>query len=249
MSAAAPTSTFRTVIPLMSIPRMAPATCAASSAEAGELHAARLAPPADEDLGLDDDLAPSALPKEALGGGPGLVDGVGDLPGGDREPLGERAATSRRLPGSSRASGLRQVGLGGCLMVPRVGPVALPGERTRYNRGHGPSSHPDPRRRHRSGAGGGDTSCPRRVGGRVRVGDRRRGRGRHRRLRDAAAGPRPRVDPAQQGRAQGPDHDPGRRGVPQRQRRAPPGARAVRQPPTRRARSRASRRATRTSTS
>ena len=37
-------------------------------------------------------------------------------------------------------------------------------------------------------------------------------------------------DPAQQGRAQRPDHDPGRRGVPQRQRDPPPGARAVREP-------------------
>ena len=41
---------------------------------------------------------------------------------------------------------------------------------------------------------------------------------------------RPRVDPPQQGRAQGPDHHAGRRGLPQRQRRAPPGARPVREP-------------------
>ena len=35
----------------------------------------------------------------------------------------------------------------------------------------------------------------------------------------AAPGARPRVDPAQQGRAQGPDHDAGRSGLPERQRR------------------------------
>ena len=81
----------------------------------------------------------------------------------------------------------------------------------RYNRGHGPPSHPDPRRRHRSGAGGGDHPRPRRDRHRLRVGDRRGGRGRDRRVRDAAPGARPRVDPAQPGRAQGPDHDAGRR--------------------------------------
>ena len=40
---------------------------------------------------------------------------------------------------------------------------------------------------------------------------------------------RPRVHPAEQGRPQGPDHDAGRGGLPERQRRAPPGARAVRE--------------------
>ena len=49
-------------------------------------------------------------------------------------------------------------------------------------------------------------------------------------VRHAAPGARPRVDPAQQGRPQGPDHDPGRRGLPERQRHAPPGARPVREP-------------------
>ena len=45
------------------------------------------------------------------------------------------------------------------------------------------------------------------TGHRVRVGGRRRRRGGHRRVRDAPPGARPRVDQAQQGRAQGPDHD------------------------------------------
>ena len=100
----------------------------------------------------------------------------------------------------------------------------------RYNRGHGPPRHPDPRRRHRSRAGGGHPARPRRVGRRVRVGGPGRRRGRHGRVRDAAPGARPRVDPAQQGRAQGPDHHAGRRGLPERQRHAPPDARPVRQP-------------------
>ena len=66
---------------------------------------------------------------------------------------------------------------------------------------------------------------------RLRLGGRRRRRGRHGRARHAAPGARPRVDQAQQGRAQGPDHDAGRGGLPERQRDPPPGARAVRQPP------------------
>ena len=51
-----------------------------------------------------------------------------------------------------------------------------------------------------------------------------------REVRHAAPGARPRVGPAQQGRAQGPDHHPGRGRLPERQRLAPPGPRPVRQP-------------------
>ncbi len=57
---------------------------------AGELHATGLAPATDEDLGLDDDLpADRTLGEEATSGRAGLVDGVGDLPGGDRQALGD----------------------------------------------------------------------------------------------------------------------------------------------------------------
>src|SRR4029078_3515335 len=41
----------------------------------------------------------------------------------------------------------------------------------------------------------------------------------------------PRADPAQRGRDQGPDHAPGRGGLPERQRHAPPGAGPLREPP------------------
>ena len=129
------------------------------------------------------------------------------------------------------------------------GRPAAPRPAARIQSGHGPPSHPDPRRRHRSGAGGGDPPRPRRHRRRVRVGGRGRRRGRHGRVRDAAPGARPRVDPAQQGRAQGPDHDAGRGGLPERQRDAPPGARPVRQPAPGALDARASRPATRTSTS
>ena len=64
-----------------------------------------------------------------------------------------------------------------------------------------------------------------------------------------APGARPGVGHAQQGRPQGPDHDAGRRGLPQRQRDAPPGARAVRQPAPGALDAGASSRATRTSIS
>ena len=96
-----------------------------------------------------------------------------------------------------------------------------------------PTGHPDPRRRHRSGAGGGDLPRPRRDRDRLRVGAGRGRRGGDRAVRHTAPGPRPRVGQAQQGRAQGADHDPGRGGLPERQRGAPPGARPVRQPAAR----------------
>ena len=95
--------------------------------------------------------------------------------------------------------------------VPTAGPPRRPAasacRRRRYNRAHGPPSHPDPRRRHRSGAGGGDDPRPRRHRHRVRMGVGRGRRGGHRRARHAAPRERPRLGPAHQGRAQGPDHD------------------------------------------
>ena len=57
MSAAGATSTRWTVMPLMSMPRIAAATAFGLVGAAGELHAAGLAAAADEDLRLDDDLA------------------------------------------------------------------------------------------------------------------------------------------------------------------------------------------------
>ena len=54
----------------------------------GELHAAGLAAAADEDLGLDHDRL-GAGAEEPFGGGARLVDGVGDLPVGDRQALGD----------------------------------------------------------------------------------------------------------------------------------------------------------------
>ena len=150
------------------------------------------------------------------------------LDGSPATSLGQVASNSSTSSGSRRSDR-------GCgrpsprpaaLRPPPAGPRAI-------QSGHGPPSHPDPRRRHRSGAGGGDAPRARRDRHRLRMGGRRRRRGRHGRARDAAPGARPRVDQAQQGRAQGPDHDPGRGRVPQRQRDAPPGARPVRQPPAR----------------
>ena len=65
------------------------ATASASSGGARELHAAGLAAPADEDLGLDDDLARQPAAEEPLGRRPRLGRGVGDLPGRDRQALGD----------------------------------------------------------------------------------------------------------------------------------------------------------------
>ena len=64
----------------------------------------------------------------------------------------------------------------------------------------------------------------------VRVGRPGGGRGRMAEHGTPAARSRPRVDPPQPGRAEGPDHHAGRHGLPQRQRRPPPGARPLRQP-------------------
>ena len=84
---------------------------------------------------------------------------------------------------------------------------------------------------------------------RHRVGDRRGRRRRHGQVRHAAARARPRVDPQEQGRHQGPDHHARRHGLPQRQRRA--SARSSTSTPAcgPRSRSRARARATTTSTS
>ena len=70
------------------MPRIAPATRSASSVVDGELDAAGLAAAADEDLGLDDDRR-GAAGEDPLGRGACLRDGVGDLPGGDRQALGD----------------------------------------------------------------------------------------------------------------------------------------------------------------
>ena len=75
-------------MPLMSMPRMPAATCSASSGVDGELHAAGLAPPADEDLGLDDDRRRAGA-EDPLGRGTCLRHGVGDLPAGYGQALGD----------------------------------------------------------------------------------------------------------------------------------------------------------------
>ena len=75
-------------MPLISIPRIAPATRSASSGGGGQLDAAGLAAPADEDLGLDDDRR-GAAGEDPFGGGACLRDRVGDLPDRDRQALGD----------------------------------------------------------------------------------------------------------------------------------------------------------------
>ena len=218
-----------------------------------ELHPAGLAAAADEHLGLDDD--PGRTEGEGpLGGAPGLARRPRDLPGGDGQALGRRGATWRRLPGSSRrlrgsggpSRGGRQGGrhqsgalvgvvIGGRPIVPRdprarrAGvrqPPAVGGGARPVRFGHVPPCHAHPRRRHRPGARGGGPAGPRGDRRRVRMACRRRRRGCHGRVRHAAARPRPRFHPARPGRPQGADHDAGRGGVPERQRHAPPGARA-----------------------
>ena len=178
---------------------------------AGELHAAGLAPPADEDLGLDHDLL-GAGGEEPFGRGPRLLDGVGDLPGGDRQALGDEQRSWRRLPGSSRAAGSGP----GRGERERDGTAstasAIHGASRRGGRvlgaslqsGHGPPSHPDPRRRHRTGAGGGNHAAS---WTRPAIGFEwetvEAGEADDRRARHAAPGSRPRVGQAQQGRPQG----------------------------------------------
>ena len=80
-------------MPLICMPRIASATCSASSSEDGELHAAGLAAAADEHLGLDHDLrrVPGAV-EQAGGGGARLGGGAGDLP-----------RRARAGPGASRS--------------------------------------------------------------------------------------------------------------------------------------------------
>ena len=94
----------------------------------------------------------------------------------------------------------------------------------------GAPRHPHSRRRHRARADRGD--APRARGDRRRV---RLGRARGRRRRDgdgghAAARRDARLDPRQQGRAQGPDHDADRHRLPLGQRRAAARARPLRLP-------------------
>ena len=75
-------------MPLMSMPEDGAGDALRLVRVAGELHAAGLAAPADEDLGLDDDLA-GARGEDPLGGRARLAGGVGDLPGRDRQALGD----------------------------------------------------------------------------------------------------------------------------------------------------------------
>ena len=161
---------------------------------------------------------------------------------------GRRAATWRRLPGSSRrATASGSVGSGrGAAMVPRhawrAGPMrgqtSSAGRRppsrsaASLQSGHGPPSHPDPRRRHRTGAGGGDHAASS--------------------TRPASASSGRPSTPARPSIAEygtplpehvlesirrnkvalkGPITTPVGDGLPERQRHAAPGARPVRQPP------------------
>src|SRR5919206_4287723 len=93
----------------------------------------------------------------------------------------------------------------------------------------GPPRDPHPRRRHRAGAHRGDAARPRGDWRRVRVGRASRGHGRH---GGARRKPAPRRgaggDPRHGRRAQGADHDPGRRRLPVGERRAPEGSRPLR---------------------
>ena len=93
----------------------------------------------------------------------------------------------------------------------------------------GPPSHPDPRRRDGPGADRGDAPRPGGDGRRVRLGRPARGNRRDGRVRrQSAARPRPRLDPGERRRAEGADHDPGRRRVPLGERRPPQEPRPVR---------------------
>ena len=106
----------------------------------------------------------------------------------------------------------------------------------------GSSRHDHPRGRHRAGGRGCGTAGPGRRPRRHRVGRRGRRCRRPRDPRRAPPGGDARRDPRLPRGHQGPDHDPGRDRVPQRERRAPPGARPLRRRaprtrPARRARS------------
>ena len=116
MSAASATSTFRTVMPLMSMPKIARGDPLGLVRGGRELHAAGLAAPADEDLRLDDDRAcagtgsarrprvPPARygrPPSRVRAGPGRRAGIG---------VGFLDLHERRAPPAS--------GLFGSVMVP-----------------------------------------------------------------------------------------------------------------------------------
>ena len=75
-------------MPLMSMPRMRRGDPLRLVRAGGQLHAAGLATPADEDLGLDDDRARPGG-EDALGRRACLGDGVGDLPAGHGQALGD----------------------------------------------------------------------------------------------------------------------------------------------------------------
>ena len=83
-------------MPLMSMPRIAPATALRLVGEPASFDAAGLAPAADEHLGLDHDRR-RAAGEEPLCGRARLGDGVGDLPAGTGRPW----ATSSDLASAS----------------------------------------------------------------------------------------------------------------------------------------------------
>ena len=102
----APTSTLRTVMPLMSMPRIAPGDRLGLVGVGRELHAAGLAAAADEDLGLDHDLVGACRRRIRSAAARASAAVRATSHGGTGQALGERAATSRRLPGSSRGGAL-----------------------------------------------------------------------------------------------------------------------------------------------
>ena len=106
MSAAGATSTLRTGMPLMSMPRIVAGDALGLVRVAGQLHAAGLAASADQHLRLDHDGA-RAVAEEALGRRARLGARCGRPPRRGPAAPGRGAATWRRLPGSSRGDGLR----------------------------------------------------------------------------------------------------------------------------------------------
>ena len=200
-------------MPLMSMPRI----CAGDGARPPRPMPASFTPPALPRPPTSTWALMTTLPapavEEPLRGRARLGRRVGDLLGGDGQALGdeERLGVAswiftrggrlrcggQRLDGRASATGRRGAASTARHVDRACGarPAAC-----ELQSGHGPPRHPDPRRRHRAGAGGGDPTRPR--------GDRAStsngsvvdaGEARHRRVRHAAAGARPRVDPAQTG--------------------------------------------------
>src|SRR5437762_3588169 len=235
MSAAAATSTFRTVIPLMSIPRMAPAIISAWSGKPASLTPPALPRPPTRTWALITTCgAPAAKKRSAANRASSTVWAT------SQSGTGSPWATSNDLASASwifTRGTLQRGAKCGDAMVPRQRPInqeregwAAPGLSPRLQSGHVPPRDADPRRRHRSGAGGGDLSRPRRDRDRLRMGGSPGRRGDDQDTGDATPGGGPRIRPTDKGGTQGTDHHAGRRRLPQCQRRAPSGARVVRQP-------------------